>query len=150
MRTISLRPTLYGDQAEFGSPRWLAAIESQQTESFYGRKPRQVRRREEREVLKDNSSRATKREERLIRDTARLTIAAELLLGDIDQFARQASDKKFDSQIPTPRTYEEAVNDPVYGPKWREAIHVEIGALIQFGTWRYVKRPKDHSVVTFK
>ena len=127
-----------------------AAIESQQTELFYGRKPRQVQRREEREVLKDSSSRAAQRKEYLIRDNARLTVAAELLLGDRDEFAHQASDKTFDCQIPVPGTYEEAVNDPVYGAKWREAIHIEISALLQFGTWRYVQRPKDHSVVTCK
>ena len=90
-----IHTTLCEDQAEFGSPLF-------RLESFYGRKPRQVRCQEEREVLKDNSSRATEREERLILDTARLTIAAGLSLGDLDQFARQASDKKFDSQISVP------------------------------------------------
>jgi transposase InsO family protein len=128
-----------------------AAVDSQQTELLYGRKPRQVRRREEREesVSRDNSSRAVEREERLIRDTARLAVAAELLLGNYDEFSRQANDKKL-SQIPIPQTYEEAVNDPKYGARWREAIHVEISTLIQFGTWRYVQRPKDQSVVTCK
>jgi hypothetical protein len=107
-----------------------AAIESQQTESFYRRKPQQVRRREGREALKDNSSRAAGEHKGcLIHDTARLTVAAELVLGGLDEFARQASDKKFDSQFPFCEPMRRPSTTLYTG---REAIHVEISALIQF------------------
>jgi hypothetical protein len=46
--------------------------------------------------------------------------------------------------------YQEAVSDPVYGPRWKEAIKLELRTLIQFGTWRYVRRPKDQVVVSTK
>ena len=71
-------------------------------------------------------------------------------MGDHDEYAYQAANEKFDGQIPVPQTYEDAVNDPVYGPKWREAIKLELSNLIRFGTWQYVKRPKDHKVVSTK
>ena len=67
-------------------------------------------------------------------------------MGDHDEYAYQAANEKFDGQISVPQTYEDAVNDPVYGPKWREAIKLELGNLIRFGTWK----PKDHKVVSTK
>jgi Reverse transcriptase (RNA-dependent DNA polymerase) len=77
-------------------------------------------------------------------------VILELFLGDHDEYAYQAANEKFYGQIPVPQTYEDAVNDPAYGPKWREAIKPELGNLIRFGTWQYVKLPKDHKVVSTK
>ena len=129
-----------------------AAIESEETERVYGRKPRQVRRREEREAARSDSSpaeRADERERRVIRDIARLSVAAEVLLGEVDDFANRTT-SKFDGEVTIPKTYQEAVNDPTYGAKWRESIRLEINSLVKFGTWRYVRRPQDQSVVTCK
>ena len=68
-------------------------------------------------------------------------------MGDHDEYsAYQAANEKFDGQISVPQTYEDAVNDPVYRPKWREAIKLELGNLIRFGTWE----PEDHKVVSTK
>jgi transposase InsO family protein len=125
------------------------AVESQQTEEIYGRKPRAQQRREEREKAKDSSQRITEREMRKTRDVANLAIAIELFLGDFDDYASKAIEIK-GRTIPRPTSYEEAVNDPDYGPQWREAIKLELDNLIRFGTWRYVKRPKDKKVVSTK
>jgi hypothetical protein len=80
---------------------------------------------------------------------ANLAVALELHLGDHDAFKAEAN-KEFDGQIPIPKTYQEATNDPTYGAKWKEAIKLELNNLIRFGTWRYVRRPKGQSVVSTK
>ena len=40
--------------------------------------------------------------------------------------------------IQLPKSYNDAINDPIYGSKWREAIHKEISALISFRTWQII------------
>ena len=71
---------------------------------------------------------------------ARLAMATELLIGDrefeINEQARAAREK---AGIRLPKSYSDAVNDPVYGSKWREAIHKELSALISFGTWNVIR-----------
>ena len=47
-----------------------------------------------------------------------------------------------------PKSYSDAVNDPIYGSKWRETIHREISALISFGTWRVIRRKDVPSTTT--
>jgi transposase InsO family protein len=126
-----------------------AAIESKQTEALYGRKPRAQHRREEREALRDPSPRLLAAEQQRIHEVANLAVALELHLNDHDAFRTKAK-TEFNGQIPIPKTYEEAIRDPIYGSKWREAIRLELSNLIQFGTWRYVKRPKDQAVVSTK
>ncbi|EED15089.1 conserved hypothetical protein [Talaromyces stipitatus ATCC 10500] len=130
-----------------------ALIESQQTEQIYGRKSRQERRREEREASKvsitDSSSQVSHEETRL-RETANLAVAIELLLGEDDEFALRVDKRLEGEQIPIPKTYEEAVNHPIYGPRWREAIGLEIRNLIRFGTWKFVKRSIGRSVISCK
>ena len=67
---------------------------------------------------------------------ARLAVATELLMEDrefeVNEEARAAREK---AGIRLPKSYSDAVNNPIYGSKWREAIHKEISALISFGTW---------------
>ena len=38
-----------------------------------------------------------------------------------------------------PKSYSDAVNNPIYGSKWQEAIHKEISTLISFGTWQVIQ-----------
>ena len=52
--------------------------------------------------------------------------------------------------IPIPETYEEAINDPVWGKLWLEAIQNELTALIANGTWEVAVPPKDANIVTSK
>jgi hypothetical protein len=122
-----------------------AVIEAKETEVIYGRKSRTQRRREEREAVKaKDSSPRQDAELRKITAIANLAIAMELYLGDHNAFRAREEVKE---RIPTPKTYEEAVSDPTYGAKWKEAIQLELRTLIQFWTWRYVRRPKDQAVV---
>ena len=80
---------------------------------------------------------------------ARLAVAAELLRKDceyeLNEEARAAREK---AGIRLPKSYSDAVNDPIYGSKWREAIHKEISALISFGTWRVIRRKDVQSTTT--
>jgi hypothetical protein len=50
---------------------------------------------------------------------ANLAIAIELYLGNHDAFKAREEVKE---QIPIPKTYLEAINDPIYRTKWKEVI----------------------------
>ena len=52
--------------------------------------------------------------------------------------------------IPTPTTYKQAVEDPVWGELWREAIQAELNALQANGTWEEIVPPKGANIVTSK
>ena len=52
--------------------------------------------------------------------------------------------------IPTPRPYREAVNDPVWGELWKEAVDTEINALISNKTWKEAVPPPKTNIVTCK
>ncbi|KAL1971946.1 hypothetical protein VTN31DRAFT_2034 [Thermomyces dupontii] len=52
--------------------------------------------------------------------------------------------------IPIPKTYEEAVNHPKWGPFWRKATHAELRQLIRNGTFRNVKPPERMNLITSK
>jgi hypothetical protein len=38
--------------------------------------------------------------------------------------------------IPIPKSYNEAINDPIYAKQWKEAIQYEIGQLLTNNTWK--------------
>jgi hypothetical protein len=86
---------------------------------IYGRKPRTQRRREEREAVKDPSPRHQDAEARRITTMANLVVAMELYFSDHDAFKAREEVKE---QIPILKTYQEAVSDPTYRTKWKEAI----------------------------
>lgn len=64
--------------------------------------------------------------------------------------AMMASTHRIDNPIPLPQSYEEAINDPVHGPSWREAVRCEIRMLILNGTFRETNRPDQANVITGK
>ena len=80
---------------------------------------------------------------------AKLEVATELLIGDykfkINEQAHAAQEK---ARIRLPKSYSDAVNDPVYGSKWQEAIHKELSALISFGTWNVIRRSKANGTIS--
>ncbi|THC87823.1 hypothetical protein EYZ11_012729 [Aspergillus tanneri] len=51
---------------------------------------------------------------------------------------------------PIPRTYEEAINDPVYGPEWKKAIRSEFWSLLINGSFRETHAPDGVNSVTAK
>jgi hypothetical protein len=55
-----------------------------------------------------------------------------------------------DNDDAEPKTYSQAVNHPVHGSQWREAIHTEFRSLIKNMTWRPVKRPNNRNIGTCK
>jgi len=57
---------------------------------------------------------------------------------------------KHDLDIPIPRTYEEAIDDPNYGPQWKEAIWEEINSLVANGTWKEELRLEHANLVSTK
>jgi Reverse transcriptase (RNA-dependent DNA polymerase)/gag-polypeptide of LTR copia-type len=52
--------------------------------------------------------------------------------------------------VPIPKSYRAAINDSVYGPKWRAAIEEELKALGINGTWREEIPPKGVNLVSTK
>ena len=78
--------------------------------------------------------------QRLRARIAKLAVATELLIGDhefkINEQAHAAREK---AGIRLPKSYSDAVNDPIYGSKWQEAIHKELSTLISFGTWNVIQ-----------
>ncbi|RKF57446.1 hypothetical protein GcM3_188026, partial [Golovinomyces cichoracearum] len=53
-------------------------------------------------------------------------------------------------EIPIPRTYKQAVNDPTYGKMWREAIEEEIKSLTANKTWEEVFKPYNANLISKK
>lgn len=51
-------------------------------------------------------------------------------------------------EVTQPYTYHDAINDPQWGERWKEAIHREITALVANGTWEEVVPPKGANLVT--
>ena len=86
--------------------------------------------------------------QRLRARLAKLEVATELLQQDrefeVNEEARAAREK---AGIRLPKSYNDAINDPVYGSKWREAIHKELSALISFGTWNIIRRSKASGTI---
>jgi hypothetical protein len=54
------------------------------------------------------------------------------------------------ADIPIPKTYKQAVNDPVYGKMWREAIDEEVRSLQTNQTWEEVVPPAGADLVDSK
>jgi hypothetical protein len=52
--------------------------------------------------------------------------------------------------IPIPKTYEEAISDPKYGPEWLAAIQQEVAQLIANGTFEEEEQPRGVNLVTTK
>ena len=112
-----------------------AMLESQATEQIYGCK----RHRAEGEEIGDPKDQHPAQRPRL--DAARLATAIELLLYDPEYEILKANRIQADKEgVPIPRSYGEAINDPIYGQKWREAIHTELQALIKYRTWKFIQK----------
>jgi hypothetical protein len=48
-----------------------------------------------------------------------------------------------EASIGIPKTYEEAVSDPVHKGDWNEAIQAELSKLMALNTWKVVRRPAN-------
>ncbi|THC87209.1 hypothetical protein EYZ11_013346 [Aspergillus tanneri] len=112
------------------------------------RKPTKKRERTDDESVQSANLRRSKRlklKEQKWRDKVDEMIHFALLVETITKTA-----PKVDNPIPIPRTYEEAINDPVYGPEWKKAIRSEFRSLIINGTFRETHAPDGANIVTAK
>jgi hypothetical protein len=66
--------------------------------------------------------------------------------------ARKPANHAFSAatEVNIPRNYTEAVNDPVWGAYWKEAIKDEIAKLQALGTWEYAELPEGKKPVGTK
>jgi hypothetical protein len=51
-------------------------------------------------------------------------------------------------EVPIPRSYQAAINDPAWGPLWQEAFKLEMDALWANGTFEITKPPIGANVIT--
>ena len=49
--------------------------------------------------------------------------------------------------ITIPKTYEEAINDPIYGASWEQAISEELTKLQALDTWKYSELPPNKKAI---
>lgn len=54
------------------------------------------------------------------------------------------------SKIHEPRTYEEAISDPIHARQWKEAIEEEIQNLENHSTWEYDELPQGRQAIGSK
>jgi hypothetical protein len=52
--------------------------------------------------------------------------------------------------VTIPKSYRAAINNPIYGPKWRVAIKEELKALGINSTWREEIPPKGTNLISTK
>ncbi|KAI1001296.1 hypothetical protein K3495_g6903 [Podosphaera aphanis] len=52
--------------------------------------------------------------------------------------------------VPVPRSHKQAINDPIYGKMWKEAIEEEIRALMMNRTWEEIVTPADANLISTK
>ncbi len=72
--------------------------------------------------------------------------AAELIY----EIALAAKEESNPGQIPIPKTLQEAINHPIYGPKWKEAVEKELAGLASFNTWKLVKKIPGMPIISCK
>ena len=51
-------------------------------------------------------------------------------------------------EIPIPKSYQAAINDPIWGPLWQEAFKLETDALWANGTFEIIKPPAGANIIT--
>lgn len=66
----------------------------------------------------------------------------DMSVEDQSEFSYHVNNKweQFNAMIPILANYHQAIEDPVYGTRWREAIRAELQSLIKFATWDVARR----------
>ena len=54
------------------------------------------------------------------------------------------------SKIHKPKSYDKAINDPIHGRRWREAIEEELQNLKNYQTWEYNELPLEQKAIGLK
>ena len=64
------------------------------------------------------------------------------------KFAKSVTETS--SKTRKPKTYDEAINDPIHGNRWREAVNEELWNLNTYQTWCYIPLPDNQKAISSK
>jgi hypothetical protein len=95
-------------------------------------------------------TRALKRIKAFLARAAKVKQVTEMDALEMGYAAAILRDGDVEVNVPIPKSYRAAINDPIYGPKWRAAIEEELKALGINGTWREEIPPKGTNLVSTK
>jgi hypothetical protein len=95
-------------------------------------------------------SRTLKKIKAFLARVAKVKRVSEMDALEMGYAAAILKDGDVEVSVPIPKSYRAAINDPIYGPKWRAAIEEELKALGINGTWREEIPPKGVNLVSTK
>jgi hypothetical protein len=95
-------------------------------------------------------SRTVKKIKAFLARVAKVKRVSEMDALEMGYAAAILKDGDVEVSVPIPKSYRAAINDPIYGPKWRAAIEEELKALGINGTWREEIPPKGVNLVSTK
>lgn len=95
-------------------------------------------------------SRITKKIKAFLARVAKVKRVSEMDALEMGYAAAILKDGDIEVSVPIPKSYRAAINDPIYGQKWRVAIEEELKALGVNGTWREEIPPKGVNLVSTK
>ena len=95
-------------------------------------------------------TRRLKRVKAFIAKLAKVRRISEMDALEMGYAAAILKDGDVEVNVPIPKSYRTAINDSIYGPKWRTAIEEELKALGVNGTWREEIPPKGVNLVSTK
>ena len=72
----------------------------------------------------------------------------EGLVRPAQEFAKSVTETS--SKVREPKTYDKAINDPISGNRWREAIDEELWNLDSHQTWSYTALPSGRKAIGCK
>jgi len=72
------------------------------------------------------------------------------IAGDVRRSQRLHQAHAATTGPPIPKTYKEAINDPIYGAHWKQAISEELTKLQALNTWKQVPLPLGKKAIGYK
>ena len=72
----------------------------------------------------------------------------EGLVRPAQEFAKSVTETS--SKVREPKTYDEVINDPIHGNRWREAVDEELWNLDTYQTWCYTLIPNNRKAIGCK
>ena len=73
---------------------------------------------------------------------------AEGLVRPAQEFAKSVTETS--SIVQEPKTYDEAINNPIHGSRWRKAVDEELWNLDIYQTWCYTSLPNNQKAIGCK
>jgi hypothetical protein len=72
------------------------------------------------------------------------------IIGDVRRSQRLYQAHAATTRPPIPKTYKEAINDPIYGAYWKQATREELAKLQALNTWKEVPLPPGKKAIGYK